>query len=205
MKTLLNILVENSPLLIAGIIGFVSAVLAEPVRRWFFSPKIKVDFIEGDEAFRTTTKVGRSDAHFIRVRVLIKGFGIAKQCRAYLVNVEKWNESAGKFEATIYCDSLQLAWSAQENPKEDYAAYRALDIPKGVPQFIDVVRTLRGGTNYRVLTKFILNRYQALFEEGEGKFQYTVLVSSDNAKPKSKKVIFDWSGDWENFEVTAGE
>ena len=198
MKTFLQILAENSSLLIAGIIGFVSAVLAEPVRRWFFSPKIKADFIEGDEAFITKTKVGRSDAHYIRVRVLIKGFGIAKQCRAYLVNVEKWSESTSKFEPTIYCDSLQLAWSAQEE------AYRALDIPKGVPQFIDIVRILRGAKNYEILTKLHLNRYQALFDE-EGKFQYTVLVSSDNAKPKSKKVIFDWSGDWENFEVTAGE
>jgi len=201
-------LAENSSLLIGAAIGFISAVVSpiviEPVKRLLFSPRFKLKFKKNDKGFITDTRVGRSDAHYVRVRVRIKRYGIAKQCRAYLVNVEKWNASTEKFEPTIYCDSLQLAWSAQEDPTEPGTAYRALDIPKGVPQFIDIVSTMRGATTYRVMTKFYLNRYIALFEE-HGKFRYTVLVSGDNAKPKSIKIIFEWKGDWDNLTATAGK
>ena len=205
MKSLLHILVENLYLLIAGVIGFTSAVLSEPFRHWIWGPKLKVEFIKSGKGFVTDTRLnGIEDAHYVRVKVLNKGRQIAKQCRAYLVNVEKWNNATNKFESTDYCDSLQLACSAQENPEEPYAAYRALDMPKGVPQFIDIVMTIKSHSNYIIKTRMLLNRYKPLFQE-HGKFQYTVLVSGDNAKPKSKKVIFNWSGDWDNFEVSAGK
>lgn len=201
---------ETWSLLIAWALGFISAVLSEPVRSWIWGPKLKVEFIEGEKGFITNAKVilgdargvqvGVSDAHYVRVKVLNTGRQIAKQCCAYLVNVEKWNDSTGKFEPTIYCDSLPLAWSAQ-NPEE---AYRALDIPKDIPQFINIVSTLEGSKKYDVETKFLLSRYEPFFKE-QGKFRFTVLVSGDNAKPKSTKLVFEWSGDWDNFTVTAGK
>jgi len=211
--------VDTLSLLIGGAIGFVSAVLApilvEPLRHWVFGPKLKIEFIEGDRGFKTDTKENVivndpqmsetpihtvTDAYYIRVRVTNTGRQIAKQCRAYLVNVEKWNKSTSKFEPTIYCDSLQLAWSARGTVEE---AYRPLDLPKLINQFVDIVSTRKIEAKYRIETNPKLKRYAKLFKE-HGKFRYTVQVSGDNVKPEFVKVIVDWSGNWENFTVNAG-
>ena len=196
---------DTSSLLIGGAIGFISAVLApivvEPVRHYVFGPKLKVEFIDADKGFITDTKEnGVTDAHYVRVKVLNTGRQIAKQWCAYLVNVEKWNPSTGEFEPTIYCDSLQLAWSARANTVE---AYRPVDMPRHVPQFIDIVSTRKTEKDYKVMTDPHLYRYENIFKE-QGKFRYTVLVSADNVNPASVKVVFEWSGDWHNFAVSAG-
>lgn len=196
---------DTLSLLIGGAIGFVSAVLApiavEPLRHYFFGPKLKVEFIKGNRDFVTDTKeTGGADAHYVRVKVLNTGCQIAKECRAYLVNVEKWNTSTGEFEPTIYCDSLQLAWSARADIKE---ACLPLDMSRDIKQFIDIVSTRSTKSDYEIMTNPLLNRYEPLFKE-HGKFRYTVLVSGDNVKPISAKVVFEWSGDWHNFAVSAG-
>ncbi|MFH1701246.1 MAG: hypothetical protein ABIE07_11735 [Candidatus Zixiibacteriota bacterium] len=192
-------------LLIGCAIGFVSAVLApivvEQLRYCFFGPKLKVEFIEGDRDFITDTKeTGGADAHYVRIKVLNTGLQNAKQCRAYLVNVEKWNTSTGKFEPTIYCDSLQLAWSARGDTQK---AYLPLDMPREIKQFIDIVSTRSTKSDYKIMTDPHLYRYEPLFKE-HGKFRYTLQVSCDNVKPVSAKVVFEWSGDWDNFAVSAG-
>ena len=196
---------ETSSLLIGGAIGFISAVLApiviEPFKHWVFGPKLEVKFIDDDKAFITDTKEeGVTDAHYVRLKVLNTGRQIARQCRAYLVNVEKWNTSIDQFEPTIYCESLQLAWSARANTEE---AYRPLDMTRGINVFIDIVSTRRPESDYKIMTNPRLYRYEPLFKE-HGKFRYTLLVSGDNFKPVSNKVIFEWSGDWHNFTVSPG-
>jgi hypothetical protein len=196
---------DTPSLLIGGAIGFISAVLApimvEPLKHRVFGPKLKVEFIEGDTGFITDTKEsGVTDAHYVRVKVRNTGRQIAKQCRAYLVNVEKWNISTGKFEPTIYCDSLQLSWSARANTKE---AYLPQDMPRDISQFIDIVSTRQGESDYKIMIEPRLYRYEPLFRE-HGKFRYTILVSGDNVKPVSAKVVFEWSGDWHNFAVRTG-
>ena len=196
---------DSVSLLIGGAIGFMSAVLApiavEPLKHCVFGPKLKVEFIEGDRSFKTDTKEQAAstgtDAHYVRVKMLNTGRQIAKQCRAYLVNVERWSESTSKFEPTIYCDSLQLAWSARGNE-----AYHPLDVPRDINQFIDVVSTRKPERDYRVETNPQLFRYENLFKE-HGKFRYTVRVSGDNVKSVSIKIVFEWSGDWHNFVVSA--
>lgn len=196
---------DTPSLLIGGAIGFISAILApivvEPLKHRVFGPKLKVEFKEGDAGFITDTKEGGGkNSHYVRVRVLNTGRQIAKQCRAYLVDVEKWNISTGEFEPTIYCDSLQLAWSARTNTKE---AYLPQDMPRDINQFIDIIYTRNLESGYKIMIEPRLHRYESLFKE-HGKFQYTVLVSGDNVKPVSVKVVFEWSGDWNNFTVIAG-
>ncbi|MCK4822519.1 hypothetical protein KA005_42535, partial [bacterium] len=76
-----------------------------------------------------------TDAHYVRIRITNVGRQIAKQCRAYLVNVEKWVESNNDFEPTVYCDSLQLPWSARGSTEE---AYRPIDLSRDIKQFVDI-------------------------------------------------------------------
>ena len=140
------------------------------------------------------------DAHYIRILVENNGRQIANQCRAYLVNVEKWNDKKNKFEQSIYCDSLQLAWSAQGNNAD---AFRPIDLPPNIKQFIDVFSTAEKQADYDIKLKTRLNRYVNLFQE-HGKLRYTVQVSGDNVKPKTTKIIFIWNGKWDDFSVNSG-
>lgn len=204
-------------LLVGGVIGFVSAVLApillEPIKKLLWGPKLNLEFIEDDNRFVTATQENVyitdneqniphrniREAHYIRVLAVNKGRQIATHCRAYLVNVEKWNEASNKFEPTTYCDSLQLAWSAQARPTD---AYRPLDLPPKINQFIDILSTSSPEAEYDIKVYPKLMRYVDLFKD-HGRYRYTIQVTGDNIKPKSIKIIFTWCGDWNNFSVCA--
>jgi hypothetical protein len=196
-------------LLIGGLIGFISAVFApilvDILKQWFWGPKLNIVFIENDKAFLTDTKDRMAqntviDAHYVRVRLTNVGRQIAKQCRAYLANVEKCMESNDDFEPTIYCDNLQLPWSARGNIKE---AYMPIDLPPGIKQFVDIVSTRREDEKYDIKITPKLYRYEDLFKT-PGKYRYTIQVTGDNVKPVSIRVVFDWQGQWDSFKVYNG-
>lgn len=210
---------ESTTLLIGGAIGFASAILApivlEPLRHRLFGPKLSLQFIDDDRACKADTKENvtitnpnvpegvthaQTDAFYIRVLAVNTGRQTAKQCRAYLINVERFNTDTNGFEETIYSDSIRLAWSARGTSEE---AYLPLDLPPNVKQYVDVVSTRKIETNYKIEIYPGLLRYQELFEE-HGKFQFTIQVSGDNVKLATTKVIFEWNGDWENFIARRG-
>ena len=210
---------ETTTLLIGGAIGFFSAILAplvlEPVRHRLFGPKLLLQFIDDDRACKADTKenvkiqnpnvpegvtYAQTDAFYIRVLAVNTGRQIAKQCRAYLINVERFNTDTNRFEQTIYSDSIRLAWSARGTHEE---AYQPLDLPPNVKQYVDVVSTRRIEVNYKIEIYPDLLRYQDLFEE-HGKFRFTIQVSGDNVKPATTNIIFEWNGNWENFVARTG-
>ena len=210
-----TILSDTTTLLIGGAIGFVSAIVAplvlEPLRHRIFGPKLTLQFND-DRACKADTKenveiknpnvpegvtYAQTDAFYIRLLAENSGRQIAKQCRAYLINVERFNAETNKFEQTIYSDSIRLAWSARGTREE---AYQPLDLPPNVKQYVDVVSTRKIDRNYKIEIHPGLLRYQELFEE-HGKFRFTIQVSGDNVKPVTSKLIFEWAGDWENFSA----
>ena len=113
-------LVSLISILSGFILGFLSAIFTDPIKRVLFKPVLKVDFGEG-ENYRSRTPTGKeiikpdrsvaieltSEAFYIRAKVTNKRRIIAKECRAFLINVEKIVN--GKPEPTLYCDSIQLA------------------------------------------------------------------------------------------------
>lgn len=210
---LIDIAIRLGSGLLVALVAFVAAIAIGPVKHWFYGPKLKLEFIEDNKDYNTDTQVtitkkngdgvdvDVSDvpAHYVRIKVVNEGREIAKQCNAYLTNIEKWNYSANKYEQTDYCDSLMLAWSARNIER-----FRLLNLPKGIKWFVDVISTNAIDKNeYSVETNIEMNRYIDLFKE-RGKFQYTVMISGDNVKPASCKIVFTWSGDWDNFDVKNG-
>lgn len=202
------------------IVGFISALLVEPIRKKLFRPRLELEF-KNNRDFKTLTPehtiMGESKAIFVRVRVKNKSWYTAFGCRAYLVNIERKN-NVGFFERTEFVDSLRLAWSCQ--PRDD--SYRSVDMPKNVNQFIDVFstrpefRSRMGGASFEqtlvpenFTSTFSLNtqlmpiRYKKLTEE-EGQYRYTIVVTADGVEPKVIRIIFKWNKDWETFEVKKG-
>jgi hypothetical protein len=142
----------------------------------------------------------RHAQEYIRVKATNIRRAIAKKCRAYLVAVEKF-DSDGKFQPTIYCDSIPLAWSCRGDQAHD-----PLDLPNGVAQFIDVAstRSLKNASStFRVEIKPTPYRYVDLFAQ-QGTFQFTIQVSGENVKPVFIKIVLVWRGVWNYYEASLG-
>jgi len=206
---------ESSPLwpaLVGGVIGFVSAIFAEPLRRWLYRPKLELTFGDGSEyKARTPEQAAPIDpersaariydtheAEYVRIKVVNTSSSVAKDCRAYLVNVQKKNVN-GEFASTIYCDSIPLAWSCQED-----RAHGPIDLPKDVAQFIDLVSVRDCSPEFRIEIEPMPLRY-AGFVRDKGTFRFTVQVSGENVKPKFISVDFTWTGIWDKYECRIGE
>ena len=178
--------------------GFLSAVFAEPIRQWLYRPKLSLEFLHNDH-FVTTTDEGSPPTHqakYVRVRASNLSARAAKGCRAYLVGLQR-RGPGGAWEATEYCDCLQLAWSARPGASHD-----ALDLAAGTPFFIDVVSTRQPSQAFAWSAMFTPYRVQHLFRT-PGTYLFTILVTGDNVKPAKLSVSFKWTGVWDQFEVAA--
>jgi len=197
------------PTLIGAVIGFVSAIFAEPLRRWLYRPKLVLSFGDGLE-YRSRTPEqadlispespvpvhSTHEAEYLRIKVTNTTTTVAKACRAYLVQVEK-QDAQGVFAPTVYCDSIPLAWSCRE---ED--AHGPLDLPNGVAQFIDLVTTRSITPEFKLEIRPIPFRYLGLLQE-KGRFRFTVQVSGENVKPVFFSIVFDWKGVWNDYVARA--
>lgn len=186
------------PNLLSYLAGFATAIFAEPIRQMIFKPDLQVGFGQSQDYLSHTPEIFNNmemEAYYIRVRVTNKSRYIAKDCRAYLINIEKKNEN-DKFSPTIYCDSIQLAWSCQAKGEQ----YRAIDIAKDVNQYIDVIvtRSITDEFDSPILVKPF--RYFSLFRE-KGIFRVTIQVAASGVSPETIKLVFEWKGDWKNFKV----
>ena len=192
------------------VVGFFSAVLAEPVRNFLFGPRLRLEFRDGQEfntptpedaTFRQATWVtSHHEARYLRVKVTNERRAIAKHCRVFLTGIEK-TDADSIFRPTAYCDSIPLAWSCQNENER----FEPLDIPNGVSQFADVIstRSLAGADqSFRPEINVTPLRYLELFKE-QGTYRFSVLVSGENVKPVSIKIQFGWHGTWDTCTARA--
>jgi hypothetical protein len=199
---LLSILSDSFSTLLGFFSGFAAAIFAEPIRQWLFKPKLNLEYDEGRGCLsKTQEAISASvvgDAYYIRVRVTNASKIIAKDCRAYLVNIEKRDEKGG-FASTVYCDSIQVAWSCQG--RED--RYRGIDICKGVNQYLDLIVTRSNSDEFDPQIMVKPFRYSELFKE-TGAFRFTIQASAARANPATIKLIFEWNAEWDKFQVAKG-
>lgn len=198
------------PTLLGAAVGFGSAVFAEPLRRWLYRPVLVLAFADGSEYKARTLEQAKlfdpqksavpihstHEAEYVRIKVINSATTLAKACRAYLVRVEK-QDGEGKFEPTLYCDSIPLAWSCR-----DQDGHGPLDLPNGVAQFVELISTRSISSEYWVEIKPLPFRYAELFREF-GTFRFTIQVSGENVKPVFLSIIFVWKGIWYDYAARA--
>ena len=112
----------------------------------------------------------------VRVKVENNCLGARKGCRAYLVNNERQGPS-GKFEPTAYCESMQLAWASQADQ-----SFSAFDLPRGVPQFIDIMSTRPTSPAFQLAIKVIPLRYAKLVLT-PGVYRFTLSCQATASNP----------------------
>jgi len=190
------------PMGISGfLLGALIALLAEPIRHWLFRAEIKLWFGSTiDYRGPTTEHAGTTilgEAIYLRVRATNTSSTMAKRCRAYLVNIEELSARTGQFEQTIHSDTLVLFWSCKRTRDENLAP---IDIPFGVNQYIDVLKTQSyGPTNMFIpCLEFTPSRYMDMLSR-VGTYRLTIMVTGDEVPPATIKIRFTWTGQWDDF------
>jgi len=170
--------------------GFLTALLAEPLRQKWFAPRLKLSFGTSPDFISHTPEaqgVMMGEATYIRVRVSNQSFRIAKACRAYLTGVFREDERAHLIK-TQYCNSIQLSWAVRGEQ-----AYGPQDLAKGVPYFFDLV-SFRDGTDvFMPHVEGLPFRYQDIFGK-RGTYHFDVIVAGDGVKPAKMRVRIAWDG-----------
>jgi hypothetical protein len=180
------------------VVGVLTAIFAEPIRQRIFRPKLELTF-ENNDRFVTTTDEGDPPTHrarYIRVKATNLKARIAKDCRAYLIAVDRRGPT-GSWDTTEFCDCLQLDWSAHPG-----ASQSALDLSQDVPFFVDVVSTREKAISFAPALAFTPYRFQHLFSP-PGTYRFTILVTGDNVKPARLSISFKCTGVWDQCEVAA--
>ena len=172
--------------IIAFLSGFLTAIFAEPLRRWIYAPRLKLTFGTSNH-FLTRTPENEHEAIYVRIKVENYRSTLAKGCRAYLVNIERKVKS-GDFEQTEYCDSMQLGWAYQKDRRFD-----AFDLPRKVPHFVDIMSTRQTAPGFKLETKVIPLLYKQMLVT-PGIYRFTVVVSGDGVKPAHINPIVSWNG-----------
>jgi hypothetical protein len=187
---------------IAGILGLAGGLIAGPfsseIWNLLFGPRLDLDLTEEGSRVRTqhrdpASEAIVSEAVFVRVRVRNIGRGVAQACRAYLTKIEKKNE-CDRFITTEYAESMQLSWSAQGDGSKE------LDIPRGIEQYIDVVRSNSKSPRLFQPTVVSLFLYDKVLAQ-PGTYRLEVLVSGDRVAPKFCKIIVTHTGKWDEVTV----
>jgi hypothetical protein len=181
--------------LFLGWLGGIATTFVEPLREWVYRAKLRLEF--GDSLdFQTITPEfdlnGRGHrALYLRVRVVNTSARLARSCRAYLVGVEELKGTY--FSPTIYCDHLQLGWSAL-----DSRTFDAIDLPQGVSQFIDVISTRETSPSLSLHTAVHPVRYSFLFANTTT-YRLTIQVSGDWVQPETIRILVKLGGRWDSL------
>ncbi len=180
--------------------GFLVAIFAEPIRKRIFSPDLLLDFKNNKDHVSRTNFPDNNFESYVRVKVINKKKTLAKDCRAFLINIEK--EENEKFVQTIYADSLQLAWSCQT----DQMRYSAIDLSYGMNLYCDILKTTSAdpsnAASFHPQVCFLPVRYndEHLFYL-PGKYRLTIQVTSSNANPIKMYLLLQWNCDNQNFII----
>lgn len=193
----MEILEALAPLL-GVLLGFLAAILSEPLRQRLFKPRLRVEFTGPPDCVASTPEmVNRQEveARYVRLKISNTSWITAKDSRVHLVDLEKKGED-GEFHRTDYSDSIQLAWSCQVPGEE----YRAIEIRKDVPQYVDVLATRNTEKTITPRIMVMPFRYQKLFMQ-TGVFRFHMLVTAARADPKHIMIVLDWKGVWDDLVV----
>jgi hypothetical protein len=183
------------------VLGALTAVFAEPLRRWLFRVKLGLAFKAivglgtGNICITPTGDPNVKEACYVRVSVktcnrLIRV--VAQSCQVFLVKIEK-RISASRYE-TIYNDPLPLAWS--------YFGHNSRDIPPGIEFFFDVIAT-NIETNLLIpqttQQPTVWSSTNVLTQPA--RYKFTVAVSGENVRTATLQIWIDWKGQWNSFTV----
>lgn len=169
-------------------LGFIGGLISEPLRQWFFGPRLHIDSPDRGNIGETDEGV------YIKVRVQnTKRRTVAKSCRAYLIAVHEIQHGEPIGQSVIR-DSFQLPWSGYD--------FDPRDIPHGVFQFVDIAKFSKHSAGWVFATK--PSFYRSLTDRTKdyrGTYRLTILAAGDGVRPHTRMVNVSYDGDWHQARV----
>jgi hypothetical protein len=195
-------------LLVAGwFLGLLTKEFSDRISGWIRGPRVQLGFGETEDCVTLTpeeyydqrgesavgTKLKTRVVFFARIKVSNSKPRIARNCQAWLVDVETADEQGG-FKPTIFKDSIPLIWSYN-------AESETVDIPQGINRYVDLVRIQDDVAGFqpqlRSRSGEVLNihRYEHLFNTN-GILRFTVLVSAQEINPEIIRIVVARISTW---------
>lgn len=188
--------------------GLVSGAAIPLVVEWLkqrlYGPRLEVMHGEGESFVPRSEEPGKTPgphpSRYLRVRVKNTGRMIAKNCRAYLVNIEELVH--GNPSRTFYRDTLRLRWAYEEQEE----LHEGVDIPPGVFIYFDIMSTKCEDNMSKTLLQVAKLRHHFVNKlEFNKVYRFTVLVAADATDPVQICLTVVMGKTWENFSVTGLE
>lgn len=134
----------------------------------------------------------RSEVLYLRLRVQNTGYETAKQCRAFLTDVEF--ESGGRY-SRVFWDCIPLCWSYLDRSEP-----QVLDLPNGIDMNVDLLsaHSRTETTELRPRTTSIPFRYESIFTQF-GRYRLTIAVVAENAMAVKRRFLIEWKGRWDDL------
>ncbi len=186
----------NMTIILTFLAGFLTAVFAEPVRRWLFRSVITLSFKPRIGFGRrwislTTTTTECVMAKYIRVLAKCSSrIGLtANRCKPFLTKIEKHDPVANTYRE-LHHDPLPLNWA--------YIGDLQLDIHPKMEFYFDVAEVNSAQNLLRPQTTIAPETWAKLLRE-PGRYKFSVVLSGENIRPVPLTIEFDWKGSFDSL------
>jgi hypothetical protein len=183
-----------------GAIGTLLAVLVALFLQlfipWWRRPTLTVHHEASGKFLPTVITDAGQRRSYARIQVVNDGALIARDCRGYLLEVERLNAGTNTY-VTVFEDTIPLAWSyVAANPH-----WRGVDLPRPVPHYLNLGWAEEGGDQFFLdLIAFPIHCRDLMKEKGI--YRVTVQIAAEGAATVPVKLTIRWSGEWNTFGVT---
>ncbi len=172
--------------LIGVIVGWGLTFLTRRFEEKWFGARLVID---GKEA--PANKDETADKAYMRFRVRnTTERRVAKNCRAYIVELHKVSNGGQVVSGNLLPDSFQLPWAGYD--------FEPRDIPAKVSQYVNIVSFSKNEPGWEFLTKPGFFESLKALKEHQGTYRFTVVVAGDGATPQTKQIDIDYNGNWKN-------
>lgn len=178
------------------------ALFQEHFKRWFFAPKLKIDF-ELKPPYCSKTpfyaffkkKTLQTEAYYFRIRVINDGKSSARLCEAVIT--ELLVEDEGHFHEVKYFQQVNLKWDTGKS-KDAYITLNPS--PVGILCDIGYISRDYQPNLFNLEYLYKIGGFQPDVLDCRAKYRFTIGVISENAKFISKQFEFYWTGEWKDSE-----
>src|ERR1051325_2408949 len=166
---------------VGGLLGWGAAVFSEPLRERLFAPRLVIDCPQNANRGETDQDL------YIKVRVQNNRTKMAKDCRVFLVGVQEIRDGL-PIGAALLSDSFQLPWSGYD--------FEPRDIPRGLYQFVDIVRFSKHSPGWIFATKPKFYASLGNRTQFRGTYRLAILAAADGTPPSLKQIDVFYDGGW---------
>src|SRR3989338_655069 len=185
------------------------AIFQEMLKRWFFAPKLFIDFkLEAPFCSKTPFYITGKERDSVEHRITTEAYGFrfgvrntgksqAKLCEVYIAELMEFKNNI--WSDTEYFQQVHLQWDRGE-PGIQYTNIN----PSPVRTLCDIGHIVKKtdkmfeeeASKFSLSQVYIIGGYQPKHLDSNKKYRFKIIVSDENAGAISQNFELHWSGKW---------